>query len=94
MSTTFISYFDRYPEFDHHPRRSIRDEFNRLAKSLKWDRAESARQRANCYNDELEGHFALLGITEKLERLQYLCDELGVEPRRTVAKCKRVSSYQ
>ena len=64
MSTTFISYFDRYSEFDHHPRRSIRDEFNRLAKSLKWDRAESARQRANCYNDELEGHFALLGITE------------------------------
>lgn len=90
MSSIFASYFDRFPEFDHHPRRSIRNEFNRLAKSQKWDRAENARQRADCYNEELEGHFADLGITDQLERLQYLYDELDLEPRRTIAKCKKV----
>jgi hypothetical protein len=94
MSSIFASYFDRFSDFDHHPRRSVRDEFNRLAKGQRWNKAESAQQRAICYNEELEGHFADLGITDRLERLQYLCDELDLEPRSTIAKCKKVTIYQ
>ncbi|KAI4775873.1 hypothetical protein E4T52_09179 [Aureobasidium sp. EXF-3400] len=89
MSFIFTSYFDRFPDFDHHPRRSVRDEFNRLAKTQKWDKEETARQRTTCYNEELEGHFAGLGITSQLERLQHLCVELGLEPLSTVTQCKK-----
>ncbi|CAD0089739.1 unnamed protein product [Aureobasidium vineae] len=90
MPFVFTSYFDRFPGFDHHPRRSVRDEFNRLAKTQKWDKEDTARQRAACYNEELEGHFAGLGITDQLGRLQHLCVELGIEPLDTINKCKKV----
>jgi hypothetical protein len=90
----FTSYFDRFPEFDHHPRCSVRDEFNRLAKSQKWDKEETVRQRAACYNEELEGHFATLGITDQLECLQHLCVELDLEPLGTITQCKKVSICQ
>jgi hypothetical protein len=94
MSFMFTSYFDRFPEFDHHPRCSVRDEFNRLAKSQKWDKEETARQRAACYNEELEGHFATLGITDQLECLQHLCVELDLEPLGTITQCKKVNTRQ
>jgi hypothetical protein len=94
MSFIFTSYFDRFPDFDHHPRCSVRDEFNRLAKSQKRDREETARQRAACYNEELEGHFAQLGIEDQLEHLQHLCVELGLESKDTITQCKKVSICQ
>lgn len=90
MSFIFTSYFDRFPDFDHRPRRSIRIEFNRLAKAQKWDFGETKRERASCYNEELEGHFHRLGITDQLERLKHLCDELEVRPRNNVAGCRKV----
>jgi len=93
MSFIFTSYFDRFPEFDHHPRCSIRDEFSRLAKTQKWSKEETARQRAICYNEELEAHFADLGIDDQLERLQHLCVELDVESKSTITQCKKVSIY-
>ncbi|KAG9699235.1 hypothetical protein KCU95_g1955, partial [Aureobasidium melanogenum] len=33
MTFIFTSYFERFPDFDHQPRQSIRIEFNRLAKA-------------------------------------------------------------
>lgn len=90
MTFIFTSYFERFPDFDHQPRQSIRIEFNRLAKTQGWKREKTKRERANCYNDELEGHFRRLGITEQLERLKHLCVELDVKPRKTVAECKKV----
>jgi hypothetical protein len=90
MSSIIASYFDRFPDFNHHPRRSIRNEFNRLAKGQRWDKSHTARQRAICYNEELEGHFADLGIINQLERLRYLCDELDVKPLGTIIECRKV----
>ncbi|KAG9847636.1 hypothetical protein KCU98_g3831, partial [Aureobasidium melanogenum] len=90
MSFVFTSYFDRFPDFDHHPRRSVHDEFNRLVKTQKWDKKETARQRAACYNEELEGHFVKLGIADQLDRLQHLCVELSIEPPDTITQCKKI----
>ncbi|KAG2164808.1 hypothetical protein VTO58DRAFT_107801 [Aureobasidium pullulans] len=89
MSFVFTSYFDRFPSFIHNSRCSVRDEFNRLAKTQKWDDEEKERQRAKCYNEELDSHFAKLNITSKLERLQHLCVELDVEPLDTICQCKK-----
>ncbi|KAG9575942.1 hypothetical protein KCU77_g2818, partial [Aureobasidium melanogenum] len=90
MSFIFTSYFERFPDFDHRPRHSIRVEFNRLAKTQEWGREETKRERANCYNEELEGHFRRLGITDQLERLKHLCEELDIKPRRTIAGCRKI----
>ncbi|KAI5276212.1 hypothetical protein E4T47_00861 [Aureobasidium subglaciale] len=89
MSFVFTSYFDRFPNFAHNPRCSVRDEFNRLSKTQKWDFEEKDRQRAKCYNEELEGHFASLGIDTQLDRLKHLCVEVGLEPLDTVTQCKK-----
>ncbi|KAH0026565.1 hypothetical protein KCU78_g4328, partial [Aureobasidium melanogenum] len=90
MSFIFTSYFERFPDFDHQPRQSIRIEFNRLAKAQEWGIEETKRERANCYNEELEGHFHRLGITDQLERLRHLCSELDVKPRNTVDGCRKI----
>ncbi|CAD0097132.1 unnamed protein product [Aureobasidium mustum] len=84
MSFVHVSFFDRYPEFNHNPRASIRDEFNRLAKSQNWTKKETAKKRMECYNDEFEGYFANLELDSGLERLQYLCVELDITPKDTV----------
>lgn len=90
MFSGYIPYFDRFPDFDHNPRCSIRTEFNRLAKAQKWDAEETKRERATCYNKELEGHFHRLGIVDQLERLKHLCEELGVKSCNSVADCRKV----
>lgn len=90
MSFIFVSFFARFPDFDHKPRCSVRDEFNRLAKQQKWGKKETARMRGECYNEEFEGFFADLEISSQLERLQHLCVELDVEPLGTITQCKKV----
>ncbi|THY08114.1 hypothetical protein D6D01_09689 [Aureobasidium pullulans] len=89
MSSTEPGYFARFNAFTHDPQGSVRDEFNRLAKTQKWHPKEKERQRAHCYNEELEGHFKSLNIHDKLDRLKYLCTELDVKPQDTIAECKQ-----
>lgn len=94
MSFIFTFYFARFPDFDHHPRRSIRDEFSRLAKTQEWSKKETARQRVVCYTEELERYFADLGMNHQLKRLQHLCVQLDVEFKDTITQCKKVSTWQ
>ncbi|THX40042.1 hypothetical protein D6D10_03805 [Aureobasidium pullulans] len=93
MSSTsasiYASYFDRFPAFTQYPRRSIRDEFDRLAKTQHWQPEETKHQRATCYNEELEGHYASLHIHDKHERLKHLSVELEIEPLDTFIECKK-----
>ncbi|KAH0348489.1 hypothetical protein KCU81_g3269, partial [Aureobasidium melanogenum] len=93
MTFIFTSYFERFPHFDHQPRQSIRIEFTRLAKTHKWDSEETKRERVNCYNEELEGHFHRLSITDQLGSLKHLCSELDVKPRNTVDGCRKILRY-
>jgi len=89
-ASVHASYFDRFPDFTQYPRRSIRNEFNRLAKAQKWQPEEMKHQRATCYNEELEGHYASLHIHDKHERLKHLSVELEIEPLDTFIECKKV----
>ncbi|THZ82333.1 hypothetical protein D6C84_05874 [Aureobasidium pullulans] len=88
-ASIYANYFDRFPAFTQYPRRSIRDEFDRLAKTQNWQPEETKHQRATCYNEELEGHYASLHIHDKHERLKHLSVELEIEPLDTFIECKK-----
>lgn len=90
MSSFTPSFFANYPTFDHHPRRSVQHEFDRLAKQQGWSKKETTRKRAQCYETEFEEYFADLHIETQLEKLQHLCLELDVEIKTTVTQCKKV----
>ncbi|KAK6000072.1 hypothetical protein QM012_004060 [Aureobasidium pullulans] len=92
MSFVHVSFFDRFPEFNHNPRASIRDEFDRLAETQGWTKKETTKKRIECYNDEFESYFANLELETQLERLQHLCVELEIIPKDTVTQCKKALS--
>lgn len=94
MSLHAGSFFARYPEFDHRPDCNIQDEFERLAKTTTWSKRVTERMRGQCYNIELENHFAALYLDTELARLQHLCVELDVVPMATATQCKKASLVQ
>lgn len=87
-----MSYFDNFPKFKHNPTAPIAQEFGRLASEQGWKKKNRDKlfheERALCYAMEFALHF---NDDSKLANWQALCSEVGIEPERSITKCKKVS---
>ncbi|KAJ9623558.1 hypothetical protein H2203_005820 [Taxawa tesnikishii (nom. ined.)] len=88
-----MSYFDNFPKFKHNPTAPIAQEFGRLASEQGWKKKNRDKlfheERALCYAMEFALHF---NDDSKLANWQALCSEVGIEPERSITKCKKALS--
>jgi hypothetical protein len=85
------NYFSRFPAFKMRTNTSAIDEFNRLAREMKWKGGSKKykSERSNFLESEFGIHFGT--DATKLENWQALCIELKIHnPIQSINQCRKV----
>ena len=88
------TYFARFPNFDPDPIAELLTEFARLATARRWKEGSKRyrKERRACLLSEYDQHVGGLDLPGKLQQLQALVFELGIQNRPdTIKQCKLVS---
>ena len=88
------AYLAKFPGFVPAPHASLHEEFGQLAISSNWkpNGKRYRREWRDYLMSEYNLHIGVIDETGKLEQLQDLCRELGIQNvPDTITKCKKVS---
>ena len=88
------TYFARFPNFVPDPSAELLTEFARLATACDWKEGSKRyrKERRACLLSEYDQHVGSVDLPGKLQQLQALVSELGIEnPPDTITQCKLVS---
>lgn len=83
------NYFENFVGFAANPTANFLTEFDRLAAHQGWSKQEKKRRRHEALEAEFDTHYST--ATDKLEKWQDLCDEIGIQPTpQSITQCEKV----